>query len=65
MKGETAAMKKLVLSLVVFLLHSITAFAGERIIIQSTTSTANSGLLAQILPVFEAQTGIEAHLVYA
>ena len=56
-------MKKLVLGIVVVLLHSVMAFAGQRIIIQSTTSTANSGLLAQILPVFEAQTGIAAHVV--
>ena len=63
MKGETTTMKKLVLSIVVFLLHSVMAFAGQRIIIQSTTSTANSGLLAQILPVCESQTGIEAHVV--
>ncbi len=56
-------MKKVVLSMGVFLLHSIAVFADERIIIQSTTSTANSGLLTQILPVFEAETGIEAHVV--
>ncbi len=56
-------MKKIVSSMVFFLLHSIAVFASERIIIQSTTSTANSGLLAEILPVFEAQTGIAAHVV--
>ena len=56
-------MKKNLLSMIVYLLHSIPLFAGERIVIQSTTSTANSGLLAQILPVFEAETGIEAHVV--
>ena len=56
-------MKNLLLGIFVYLLHSIVVFADGRIIIQSTTSTANSGLLAQILPVFEAQTGIEAHVV--
>ena len=56
-------MKKLAFGLAVVLLQSVMAFAGERIIIQSTTSTANSGLLAHILPVFEAQTGIEAHVI--
>ena len=56
-------MKNLLPSMFVYLLHSIAVVADERIIIQSTTSTANSGLLAQILPVFEAQTGIEAHVV--
>ena len=49
--------------MVLFLLHSISLFADERIIIQSTTSTVNSGLLAQILPVFETETGIKAHVV--
>ena len=33
------------------------------IIVQSTTSTANSGLLEAILPAFEAKTGIEVRVV--
>jgi len=40
------------------------AFADDgSIIVQSTTSTANSGLYDHVLPKFEAQTGIKAHVV--
>lgn len=40
------------------------AFADNgSIIVQSTTSTANSGLYDHLLPKFEAQTGIKAHVV--
>ena len=40
------------------------AGAGERsIILATTTSTENSGLLAHILPRFEAETGIKVHVV--
>ena len=38
------------------------AFA-ERILVQSTTSTANSGLYDHILPAFTAETGIEVNVV--
>ncbi len=42
----------------------IAATAGEKtIIIQSTTSTQNSGLLDYILPVFAKKTGIKARVV--
>jgi len=37
--------------------------ANESIIVQSTTSTANSGLYAHILPMFEAETGIKVNVV--
>ncbi len=38
--------------------------AGDRfIVLQSTTSTRNSGLLDAILPVFEAETGIQVRVV--
>lgn len=41
-----------------------TAIANERsIILQSTTSTANSGLYDHILPLFEKETGIKVHVV--
>lgn len=36
---------------------------GRSIIVQSTTSTANSGLYDHLLPVFEDKTGIEVHVV--
>jgi len=40
------------------------AFAEDRsIILQSTTSTANSGLYDHILPVFTEKTGITVHVV--
>lgn len=35
----------------------------QAIIVQSTTSTANSGLYAHLLPAFEAKTGITVHVV--
>lgn len=42
----------------------IAATAGEKtIIIQSTTSTQNSGLLDYILPIFAKKTGIKARVV--
>ncbi len=37
--------------------------AGTSIIVQSTTSTKNSGLYDHILPLFKADTGITAHVV--
>ena len=38
--------------------------AGDGIVIvQSTTSTANSGLFDHLLPIFEAQTGIDVRVV--
>ena len=40
-----------------------TAIAQDAIIVQSTTSTANSGLYDHILPQFHAATGITAHVV--
>ncbi|MGD9341725.1 MAG: hypothetical protein PVG76_12375, partial [Chromatiales bacterium] len=40
------------------------AHADERsIILQSTTSTANSGLYDAILPLFTERTGITVHVV--
>ena len=37
--------------------------SDQSIIVQSTTSTANSGLYAHLLPAFEAKTGITVHVV--
>ena len=39
------------------------AWSTEQIIIQSTTSTQNSGLLSSILPKFEAHSGIKTRVV--
>lgn len=35
----------------------------QSIVLASTTSVENSGLLAQILPIFTAETGIEVHVL--
>jgi len=39
------------------------AFGAESIIVQSTTSTANSGLYDQLLPIFKRETGITVNVV--
>ena len=39
------------------------AFANTEIIVQSTTSTKNSGLYDYILPLMEQDTGVKAHIV--
>ena len=52
------------LALLCALLVAGEAAAGDRfIIVQSTTSTRNSGLFDRILPIFRARTGIEARIV--
>ena len=45
-----------------FLMSAFPALA-EAIVVQSTTSTENSGLYDRILPVFEAASGITVHVV--
>lgn len=55
---------RVVLSLTLGLLLSGTGQAEERfIILQSTTSTQNSGLFDAILPRFQSKTGIEVRVV--
>jgi len=44
-------------------LTSLPAMAQDHILIQSTTSTQNSGLYDHLLPVFQADTGIETRVV--
>ena len=39
------------------------AFAADSIIVQSTTSTANSGLYDHLLPAFKKKTGIQVNVV--
>ncbi len=39
------------------------AWAQESIIVQSTTSTANSGLYDYLLPIFQGETGIQVNVV--
>lgn len=45
------------------LLASTSSADGKSIILQSTTSTANSGLYEAILPAFTEKTGIQVHVV--
>lgn len=40
-----------------------TSHAADGILVQSTTSTQNSGLYEYLLPIFEAETGIEVRVV--
>jgi tungstate transport system substrate-binding protein len=58
-------MKKIVLLLTFLLILSVTgsAFAQREIICASTTSTENSGLFSYILPMFEKKTGITVKVV--
>ena len=51
------------LVLAVALLAGRPSFAADYIIIQSTTSTRNSGLLETILPQFTQETGFQARVV--
>ena len=65
-KSSTYLSPRSVLVLVLATLSAIcTAAAGspDFIVVQSTTSTQNSGLYAAILPQFRAQTGIEVRVV--
>ena len=48
---------------VVFVLFGQIVLADNFIILQSTTSTQNSGLFDEILPEFETKTGIEVRVV--
>lgn len=45
------------------LLLPLSASAQQRVILATTTSTENSGLLSHILPVFTKETGIPVHVV--
>lgn len=58
-------MKKLLFGLVAVALAAVNpTFADEEaIIVQSTTSTANSGIYDHLLPVFEDKSGIKANVV--
>ncbi len=42
---------------------SASALAGDFIVVQSTTSTQNSGLYEYLLPIFQKKTGIEVRVV--
>lgn len=57
-------MRRLVILLCLCLLAAAPGRAdGGRVLVQSTTSTQNSGLYERILPAFEAETGIRVDVV--
>lgn len=56
-------LKFLLIGLTAVAAMAVPALAGEFIVVQSTTSTQNSGLLDVILPRFTAETGIEVRVV--
>lgn len=54
----------LLAGLAIVLAPLVPASGGDQsIVVQSTTSTANSGLYDHLLPIFEAETGIKVHVV--
>ncbi len=58
--------KSVVYSLIVvinMLIASVQAGVGDYILLQSTTSTQNSGLFDHILPIYRQQTGTEVRVV--
>jgi tungstate transport system substrate-binding protein len=65
--NRSIAMKRLTANLVLTLLLATTglssALGAESIIVQSTTSTANSGLYDHLLPMFSRETGITVNVV--
>ena len=61
---KSAQKFRLILSAVIVLFPGITALADDLpIIVQSTTSTQNSGLYQHILPIYENQTGNKVRIV--
>lgn len=66
LQGYRAMIRRVVLAALTFaaLAPFFAAEAGDRfIIVQSTTSTENSGLFEHLLPLFTAKTGIEVRVV--
>jgi tungstate transport system substrate-binding protein len=56
--------RRWLIPILALLVTSATALAVERsIILQSTTSTANSGLYDHLLPIFTEKSGITVHVV--
>ena len=57
--------QKILTVTLIYLLSAVgpVAAGGHFIVLQSTTSTRNSGLLDAILPIFEAKSGIEVRVV--
>ena len=55
--------KHLTAPAIAFFLSSAASAQDQSIIVQSTTSTANSGLYDYLLPIFQAETGIQVNVV--
>lgn len=55
--------KTLLASILVFVLSGGAALGANAVIIQSTTSTQNSGLYRHILPIYHDDTGLEVKVV--
>jgi tungstate transport system substrate-binding protein len=63
MEGRAFVSHVIIALLVGFLAASPATSAERSIILQSTTSTANSGLYEHLLPLFEQQSGIRVNVV--
>lgn len=57
------SLRSMLLALALTTITTAAAAADSAIIVQSTTSTANSGLYRHILPMFEKKTGIKVRVV--
>lgn len=62
-RSAAGALALCVLAAVVVLGPALGQSTGKFIIVQSTTSTENSGLFKHLLPLFTAKTGIEVRVV--
>lgn len=57
------AVKQIIVVLLATVFITTSALAAERLKLSSTTSTDNTGLLAYLLPKFEAKTGIKVDVI--
>src|SRR6056297_178740 len=62
--GETSMLAKRLMATTAALIIGVVAWAQDQsIIVQSTTSTANSGLYDYLLPIFQEESGIQVNVV--
>jgi tungstate transport system substrate-binding protein len=59
----TSMARVFISALLIFCTVTAPARSDEFIVVQSTTSTENSGLFAHLLPLFTKKTGIEVRVV--
>ena len=63
-RGVMIRLTKILLPIILFVVSGIQVSAAQDyILLQSTTSTQNSGLYDYLLPIFTAETGIEVRVV--